>query len=81
MQTYEAGRPVELDARERLILVYRLVAAEPLSRKQLGAVLGISDARVRQLESKLMSKLRFGLTVEFPASEQYEVPAPRDLPR
>jgi DNA-directed RNA polymerase sigma subunit (sigma70/sigma32) len=79
MQAYEAGSVVELDARERLILIYGLAAKVPLSRKQLGKILGVPAYRVRQIESKLMSKLRYGLLVEYPASGQHDTPAPRDL--
>ncbi|GAA1770148.1 sigma factor-like helix-turn-helix DNA-binding protein [Nonomuraea bangladeshensis] len=80
MSEYEPGAPVELSPRERAVLVLRLLSDEPMSRKELAALLGISVDRLRQVESKLMSKLRWGLRVEFPALDEDEA-ARRVRPR
>lgn len=53
-------RSLDLDPRETLILEKRLLGGARL--KDLGAVLGLSRERVRQLESRLLSRLRAVLT-------------------
>lgn len=59
----QAGRAVQaavhrLDARERMIVEERFMKEEPPTLQQLGARLGVSKERVRQLEERARMKLR-----------------------
>ena len=47
-----------LDERERRIVDARLLAEEPKTLQELGAEFGVSRERVRQLEARLIEKLR-----------------------
>lgn len=51
-----------LNDREREIIRARYLSEEPASLQSLGATLGISRERVRQLEARAMEKLRAALT-------------------
>lgn len=53
------------DEREKIIWNKRLMSDSPTSLKELGEGFGVSKERVRQIESKLKSKLRVYLEDEF----------------
>ena len=48
----------KLDARERRVVEMRLMADEPRSLREMGAHLGLSSERARQLEARAKRKLR-----------------------
>ncbi len=52
----------ELNERERVIIAERRLREEPLTLEQLGKRLGISKERVRQIEHKVLRKLRSSVT-------------------
>ncbi len=55
-----------LKPRERMIFESRLVAEEPVTLQEIGDRLGITRERVRQLESKIIKKLKVFLKHELP---------------
>jgi RNA polymerase sigma-32 factor len=61
-----------LDARERDILDLRLLAEKPLTLQELGDFHGISRERIRQLEKRLMKRLRKFFRTEVPEFEYGE---------
>ena len=59
-----------LEGREREIFDERLMAENPITLKGLGERYGITKERVRQLEERLLNKLRDYLIREIPDAEQ-----------
>jgi RNA polymerase sigma-32 factor len=56
----------ELAPREREIFEKRLLSEEPLTLQELGDHFGVSRERIRQLEDKLLKKVRLYLETELP---------------
>lgn len=56
----------ELSPREREIFEKRLLSEEPLTLQELGDHFGVSRERIRQLEDKLLKKVRLYLETELP---------------
>jgi RNA polymerase sigma-32 factor len=48
----------ELDARDRAIVEQRILAAEPCTLQELGEAFGVSRERIRQLETRVVERLR-----------------------
>jgi RNA polymerase sigma-32 factor len=61
----------DLDSREIEILEYRILAVQPATLKTLGDKYGVSRERIRQVESRIIEKLREFLLKEFPDIERY----------
>jgi len=59
-----------LEGREREIFDERLMAQNPLTLKDLGDRYGITKERTRQLESRLLKKVREYLIQEIPDAEE-----------
>jgi RNA polymerase sigma-32 factor len=56
----------ELTPREKEIFEKRILTEEPLTLQELGDHFGVSRERIRQLEDKLLKKVKFYLENEFP---------------
>jgi RNA polymerase sigma-32 factor len=56
----------ELDPREREIFEKRILTEEPLTLQELGDQFGVSRERIRQLEDKLLKKVKQYLETELP---------------
>jgi len=56
----------QLDGKERFIFESRLVGNEPLTLQEIGDKFGVSRERIRQIERRLLDKLRRYLTSEMP---------------
>lgn len=65
-----------LDARDRKLVDERVLADEPKTLAELGAELGVSRERIRQLEARIVSRLREYLKQNLVDFEYYA--APRD---
>ncbi len=65
----------ELNDKERDILDLRLLAEKPLTLQEIGARHGISRERVRQIEDRLIKKLRHYLKSEIPDWEELHASA------
>ena len=61
----------DLKDKERVIFYERLLAEEPLTLQQIGKRFGISRERVRQIEERLLKKLRKYLEERLPDAENY----------
>ncbi len=59
-----------LEGREREIFEERLMAQDPLTLKELGDRYGITKERTRQLEARLLEKVREHLVREIPDAEE-----------
>ncbi|MEW6387396.1 MAG: RNA polymerase factor sigma-32 [Thermodesulfobacteriota bacterium] len=64
----------ELNDKELDILDLRLLAEKPLTLQVIGARHGISRERVRQIEDRLIKKLRHYLKSEIPDWDEYRLP-------
>jgi RNA polymerase sigma-32 factor len=64
----------ELNDKETDILDSRLLAEKPLTLQEIGARHGISRERVRQIEDRLIKKLRFYLQSQIPDWEDFRTP-------
>ena len=60
-----------LDFREKEILKRRILSIRPATLKTLGDKYGVSRERIRQVESRIIEKLRDYLLKEFPDIERY----------
>jgi RNA polymerase sigma-32 factor len=68
-----------LDARERDIIDLRLLAEKPMTLKELGKFHGVSRERIRQLEKRLLEKLRQYLLDKMPEIDRHDhLPVLRD---
>jgi RNA polymerase sigma-32 factor len=65
-----------LDARDRKLVEERVLADEPKTLAELGAELGVSRERIRQLEARIVNRLRDYLKENLVDFEYYA--APRD---
>ncbi|MFY9706109.1 MAG: sigma-70 family RNA polymerase sigma factor [Desulfobacterales bacterium] len=61
----------DLDSREIEILDRRILAVQPVTLKTLGDKYGVSRERIRQVEARIIQKLRDYLLKEFPDIERY----------
>jgi RNA polymerase sigma-32 factor len=64
----------ELNEKEIDILDLRLLAEKPLTLQEIGARHNISRERVRQIEDRLIKRLRHFLKEEIPDWEEYQAP-------
>lgn len=76
---YQVGQKVELTPRERVVLLYRMLADHPMPHEELAVLLEISPEHVRQIESQTISKIRRGLAQEIPALYKCEAPRTRRM--
>lgn len=60
-----------LDCREKETLKRRILSVQPVTLKTLGNKYGVSRERIRQVESRIIEKLRGYLLKEFPDIERY----------
>jgi RNA polymerase sigma-32 factor len=60
-----------LDTREKEILEGRILSVQPATLKTLGDKYGVSRERIRQVESRIIEKLRDFLLKEFPDIERF----------
>jgi RNA polymerase sigma-32 factor len=60
-----------LDTREKEILERRILSVQPATLKTLGDKYGVSRERIRQVESRIIEKLRDFLLKEFPDIERF----------
>lgn len=61
----------QLQGKERVIFVERLLTEEPKTLQELGTVFGVSRERVRQIEARLKKKLRTFLQKRIPDLGSY----------
>ncbi|MEC9466758.1 MAG: RNA polymerase factor sigma-32 [Myxococcota bacterium] len=71
LMRYLESKSSDMDEREKFILGHRLLSLDPKSLKEVGRHFKISPERVRQLEQRLLSRLRDGLhAADFPVSRR-----------
>lgn len=63
----------DLEGKEQYIFEHRLTAAEPATLQQIGDHYGITRERVRQIEARLLKKLRTFLTEHMPGHFEDEL--------
>ena len=61
----------DLKDKEKVIFYERLLSDDPLTLQQIGDRFGISRERVRQIEERLLKKLRKYLKERLPDAENY----------
>ncbi len=61
----------DLKDKEKVIFYERLLAEEPLTLQQIGQRFGVSRERIRQIEERLLKKLRKYLKERLPDAENY----------
>jgi len=64
-----------LDEKERDILETRVLSDNPVTLQQIGDKYGISKERVRQLENRLVGKIRQYMETQLPDFKRLELPA------
>jgi RNA polymerase sigma-32 factor len=61
----------QLNSREKEILDRRILSDQPLTLRALGEKFGVSRERIRQLEGRIIEKLRACLLKELPNLDRY----------
>jgi RNA polymerase sigma-32 factor len=67
---------VMLDDKELEILETRILADSPVTLQFIGDKYGISKERVRQIESRLVGKIRQYMEIQLPDFKRLELPVP-----
>ena len=66
-----------LDEKERDILESRILSDHPVTLQAIGDKYGISKERVRQLENRLVGKIRNYMEKQLPDFKRLELPSPQ----
>lgn len=66
-----------LDEKEREILETRILSDQPVTLQAIGDKYGISKERVRQIENRLIGKIKHHMEKELPDFKRLELPAPK----
>jgi RNA polymerase sigma-32 factor len=67
-----------IDAKELDILEQRLLSEEPATLQAIGDKYGITKERVRQIENRLIGKIKKYMEAELPDFKHFELPPPAD---